>query len=102
MKIVIIGGTGIIGTKLASRLRQKGHEAVPAARRSGVNAITGEGLDKVLSGAEIVVDVANSPSFEDRAVLAFFETSGRNLLAAEAAAKVQHHVALSVVGADRH
>jgi uncharacterized protein YbjT (DUF2867 family) len=101
MKIVVIGGTGLIGTKLASRLHQKGHEVVAAARSTGVNAITGEGLDKVLSGAEIVVDVANSPSFEDRAVLAFFETSGRNLLAAEAAAKVRHHVALSVVGADR-
>ena len=101
MKIVVIGGTGLIGTKLASKLRQKGHEVVPAARSTGVNAITGEGLDKALSGAEIVVDVANSPSFEDRAVLTFFETSGHNLLAAEAAAKVQHHVALSVVGADR-
>ena len=101
MKIVVIGGTGLIGTKLASKLRQSGHEVVPAARSTGVNAITGEGLDKVLSGAEIVVDVANSPSFEDRAVLTFFETSGRNLLTAEAAAKVQHHVALSVVGADR-
>jgi uncharacterized protein YbjT (DUF2867 family) len=101
MKIVVIGGTGLIGTKLASRLRQKGHEIVPAAPSTGVNAITGEGLDKALSGAEIVVDVANSPSFEQRAVLTFFETAGRNLLAAEAAAKVRHHVALSVVGADR-
>jgi uncharacterized protein YbjT (DUF2867 family) len=101
MKIVIIGGTGLIGTKLASRLSQKGHEVIPAAPSTGVNTITGEGLDKALSGAEIVVDVANSPSFEDRAVLAFFETSGRNLLAAEAAAKVRHHVALSVVGSDR-
>jgi uncharacterized protein YbjT (DUF2867 family) len=101
MKIVVIGGTGLIGTKLASRLRQQGHDVIPAARSTGVNAITGEGLDQVLSGAEIVVDVANSPSFEDRAVLTFFETSGRNLLAAEAAAKVRHHVALSVVGTDR-
>jgi uncharacterized protein YbjT (DUF2867 family) len=101
MKIVVIGGTGLIGTKLASRLRQKGHEIVPAAPSTGVNAITGEGLDKALSGAEIVVDVANSPSFEERAVLTFFETAGRNLLAAEAAARVRHHVALSVVGADR-
>jgi uncharacterized protein YbjT (DUF2867 family) len=101
MKIVVIGGTGLIGTKLASKLRQQGHEVVAAARSTGVDAITGEGLNKVLSSAEIVVDVANSPSFEDRAVLTFFETSGRNLLAAEAAAKVQHHVALSVVGADR-
>lgn len=101
MKIVVIGGTGLIGTKLASRLRQKGHEVIPAAPSTGVNTLTGEGLDKVLSGAEIVVDVANSPSFEDRAVLKFFETSGRNLLAAEAAAKVRKHVALSVVGTDR-
>jgi uncharacterized protein YbjT (DUF2867 family) len=101
MKIVIVGGTGLIGTKLAGKLRQKGHEVVPAAPSTGVNTITGEGLDKALSGAEIVVDVANSPSFEDRAVLTFFETSGRNLLAAEAAAKVRHHVALSVVGTDR-
>jgi uncharacterized protein YbjT (DUF2867 family) len=101
MKIVIIGGTGLIGTKLASKLRQKGHEVIPASPRTGVNTITGEGLEKALSGAEIVVDVANSPSFEDRAVLEFFETSGRNLLAAEAAAGVRHHVALSVVGTDR-
>ncbi|HZC97028.1 MAG TPA: SDR family oxidoreductase [Bradyrhizobium sp.] len=101
MKIVVIGGTGLIGTKLAGKLRQKGHEVIPAAPSTGVNTITGEGLDKVLSGAEIVVDVANSPSFEDRAVLKFLETSGRNLLAAEAAAKVQYHVALSVVGTDR-
>src|SRR5438874_8787090 len=101
MKIVVIGGTGLIGTKLAGKLRQKGHEVVPAAPSTGVNTITGDGLDKVLSGAEIVVDVANSPSFEDCAVLKFFETSGRNLLAAEAAAAVRHHVALSIVGDDR-
>ena len=101
MKIVIIGGTGLIGTKLASKLRQKGHEVIAASPSTGVNTITGEGLDRALSGAEIVVDVANSPSFEDRAVLKFFETSGRNLLAAEAAASVRHHVALSVVGVDR-
>jgi uncharacterized protein YbjT (DUF2867 family) len=101
MKIVIIGGTGLIGTKLASKLRQKGHEVVPAAPSTGVNTITGEGLDKALSGAEIVVDVANSPSFEDSAALKFFETSGRNLLAAEAAANVRYHVALSIVGTDR-
>jgi len=101
MKIVIIGGTGLIGAKLASRLRQKGHDVVPASPSTGVNTVTGEGLDKAVSGAEIVVDVANSPSFEDRAVLTFFETSGRNLLAAESAAKVRHHVALSVVGTDR-
>jgi uncharacterized protein YbjT (DUF2867 family) len=101
MKIVIIGGAGLIGTKLTSKLRQKGHEVIPASPRTGVNTITGEGLDQALSGAGIVVDVANSPSFEDRAVLKFFETSGRNLLAAEASAGVRHHVALSVVGTDR-
>jgi uncharacterized protein YbjT (DUF2867 family) len=101
MKIVVIGGTGLIGTKLANKLRQKGHEVIQAAPSTGVNTITGDGLDKVLSGAEIVVDVANSPSFEDRAVLTFFETSSRNLLAAEAAAKVRFHVALSIVGTDR-
>jgi uncharacterized protein YbjT (DUF2867 family) len=100
MKIVIIGGTGLIGTKVAGKLRRKGHEVVPAAPSTGVNTITGEGLDKALSGAEIVVDVANSPSFEDNAALKFFETSGRNLLAAEAAAKVRYHVALSIVGTD--
>ncbi|CCE04612.1 NmrA family protein [Bradyrhizobium sp. STM 3843] len=101
MKIVIIGGTGLIGTKLAGKLRQKGHDVVPASPRTSVNTITGEGLGMALSGAEIVVDVANSPSFEDSAALKFFETSGRNLLAAEAAAGVRHHVALSVVGTDR-
>jgi uncharacterized protein YbjT (DUF2867 family) len=101
MNIVVIGGTGLIGTKLASKLRQRGHDVVQAAPSRGVNAITGEGLDKALAGAEIVVDVANSPSFEDDAVLKFFESSSRNLLAAEAAAKVRHHVALSVVGTDR-
>jgi uncharacterized protein YbjT (DUF2867 family) len=101
MKIVIIGGTGLIGTKLAGKLRQKGHDVVPAAPSTGVNTITGEGVDKALAGAEIVVDVANSPSFEDSAALNFFETSGRNLLAAEAAAKVRYHVALSIVGTDR-
>ncbi len=101
MKIVIIGGSGLIGTKLANRLRQHGHEVVAASPASGVNTITREGVAEALFGAQVVVDVANSPSFEDRAVLEFFETSGRNLLAAEAAAGVQHHVALSVVGADR-
>jgi len=101
MKIVIIGGTGLIGTKLASRLREKGHDVLQASPSTGINAITGEGLDSALTDAEIVVDVANSPSFEDRAVLAFFDTSSRNLLAAEVAAKVRHHVALSVVGTDR-
>jgi uncharacterized protein YbjT (DUF2867 family) len=101
MKIVIIGGTGLIGTKLTGMLREKGHDVLQASSRTGVNAITGEGLDRALSGADVVVDVANSPSFEDRAVLAFFETSSRNLLAAEATAKVRHHVALSIVGTDR-
>jgi uncharacterized protein YbjT (DUF2867 family) len=101
MKIVVIGGSGLIGTKLVNRLRQKGHDVVAASPNSGVNTITGEGLAEALAGAQVVVDVANSPSFEDRAVLEFFETSGRNLLAAEAAAGVGHHVALSVVGTDR-
>src|SRR3982075_3066193 len=101
MKIVIIGGSGLIGKKLAKKLGQQGHEVVAASPTSGVNTITGEGLAKALAGAQVVVDVANSPSFEDTAVLNFFETSGRNLLAAEAAAGVGHHVALSVVGADR-
>jgi uncharacterized protein YbjT (DUF2867 family) len=101
MKIVVIGGSGLIGTKLVDKLRQHGHEVVAASPASGVNTITGEGLAEALAGAQVVVDVANSPSFEDRAVLEFFETSGRNLLAAEAAAGVRHHVALSVVGADR-
>lgn len=101
MKIVVIGGTGLIGTKLVNKLRQLGHEVVAASPRSGINTITGEGLAEALAGAQVVVDVANSPSFEDKAVLEFFETSGRNLLAAEATAGVGHHVALSVVGADR-
>jgi uncharacterized protein YbjT (DUF2867 family) len=101
MKIVVIGGSGLIGTNLVNRLRQRGHEVVAASPASGVNTITGEGLAKALAGAQVVVDVANSPSFEDKAVLEFFETSGRNLLAAEAAAGVRHHVALSIVGTDR-
>jgi uncharacterized protein YbjT (DUF2867 family) len=101
MKIVVIGGGCLIGTKLVSRLRQNGHEVVAASPNSGVNTITGEGLSEVLAGAQVVVDVANSPSFEDKAVLEFFETSGRNLLAAERTAGVGHHVALSVVGTDR-
>jgi uncharacterized protein YbjT (DUF2867 family) len=101
MKIVVIGGSGLIGTKLVNRLRQQGHEVVAASPNSGVNTFTGEGLPNALAGAQVVVDVANSPSFEDKAVLEFFETSGRNLLAAEAAAGVSHHVALSVVGTDR-
>ncbi len=101
MKIVVIGGSGLIGSKLVSRLQAAGHEALAASPNSGVNTLTGEGLAEALARADVVVDVANSPSFEDGAVLAFFETSSRNLLAAEAAAGVRHHVALSVVGTDR-
>jgi uncharacterized protein YbjT (DUF2867 family) len=101
MKIVVIGGSGLIGKKLVNNLRQLGHEAVAASPSSGINTITGEGLAEALAGTQVVVDVANSPSFEDKAVLEFFETSGRNLLAAEAIAGVGHHVALSVVNADR-
>src|SRR3954466_16154712 len=101
MKVVIIGGTGLIGSKTAAILRQSGHEVVAAAPSTGVNSITGEGLSQALAGTQVVVDLANSPSFEDRAVLEFFETSGRNLLAAEAEAGVGHHVALSIVGTDR-
>jgi uncharacterized protein YbjT (DUF2867 family) len=101
MKIVVIGGTGLIGSKLVGRLRQRGHEALAASPNTGVNTITGEGLDAALAGADIVVDVANSPSFADQAVLDFFQTSGRNLLAAAARAGVRHHVALSVVGTER-
>ncbi len=101
MKIVVIGGTGLIGSKLVKLLTARGHQAVAASPNTGVNTLTGEGLAQALAGAQVVVDVANSPSFEDKAVLDFFETSGRNLLAAEAAAGVQHHVALSVVGTER-
>jgi uncharacterized protein YbjT (DUF2867 family) len=101
MKIVIIGGSGLIGSKTLARLRAKGHEVIAASPSSGVNTITGEGLADVLAGAQVVLDLANSPSFENKAVLEFFETSGRNLLAAEAAAGVSHHIALSVVGSDR-
>ena len=101
MKIVIVGGTGLIGSKLVSKLRERGHEAVAAAPNTGVNSITGEGLADALKGASAVVDVTNSPSWEDAAVLKFFETSTRNLLTSEAAAGVGHHVALSVVGTDR-
>lgn len=101
MKIVVIGGSGLIGSKLVNILRARGHEVLPASPASGVNTITGEGLARALAGADVVVDVANSPSFEDQAVMEFFQTSGRNLLAAAAAAGVRHHVALSVVGADR-
>ncbi|AMV48874.1 SDR family oxidoreductase [Paraburkholderia caribensis] len=101
MKIVIIGGTGLIGSKTAAILRQAGHEVVAASPRSGVNTITGEGLNACLTGAQVVIDLSNSPSFEDKAVLEFFETSARNLRTAEAQAGVQHHVALSIVGTDR-
>jgi len=101
MKIVVIGGTGLIGSKLIALLVQRGHEAVAASPNTGVNTLTGEGLAEVLAGARIVVDVANSPSFEDAAVMSFFQVSGRNLLAAETAAGVRHHVALSVVGTER-
>ena len=101
MKIVVIGGTGLIGSKLVAVLRQRGQEVLAASPDSGVNTLTGEGLPAALAGAQVVVDVANSPSFEDAAVMNFFQTAGRNLLAAEAEAGVRHHVALSVVGADR-
>lgn len=101
MKIVVIGGTGLIGSKLVKKLREHGHEAIAASPASGVNTLTGEGLAEVMKGASVVVDVSNSPSWEDSAVLKFFETSTRNLLASEAAAGVGHHVALSVVGTDR-
>jgi uncharacterized protein YbjT (DUF2867 family) len=101
MKIVVIGGSGLIGSKVVSNLREHGHEAVAASPGSGVNTLTGDGLAEALEGAAVVVDVSNSPSFEDAAVLEFFETSTRNLLAAEAAAGVRHHVALSVLGTER-
>src|SRR6187551_1225819 len=101
MKLVIIGGTGLIGSKLVTKLREHGHEAVAASPDTGVNTLTGEGLADALRGAAVAVDVSNSPSFEDAAVLSFFETSTRNLLAAEKAAGVGHHVALSIVGIDR-
>ena len=101
MRIVVIGGSGLIGTKLVNKLREHGHEAVAASPASGVDTLTGAGLAEAVAGTQVVVDVTNSPSFEDAAVLKFFETSTRNLLSAEAAAGVRHHVALSVVGADR-
>ncbi len=101
MKVVVIGGTGLIGSKLVTKLVEHGHEAVPAAPNTGVNTLTGEGLAEALAGADVVVDVSNSPSFEDVAVMQFFETSTRNILDAEAAAGVGHHVALSVVGTER-
>ena len=101
MKIVVIGGTGLIGSKTVAILRKGGHEVVAASPNSGVNTITGEGVKEAVTGAQVVIDLANSPSFEDKAVLEFFQTSGRNLFAAETAAGVRHHVALSIVGTDR-
>src|SRR5213075_2921715 len=101
MKILVIGGTGRIGSKVVAILRHGGHEVVAASPNTGVNAITGEGVKEAVAGTQVVIDLANSPSFEDRAVLEFFETSGRNLLPAEAAAGVRHHVALSIVAVDR-
>ena len=101
MKIVVIGGSGLIGTKLVNKLRASGHEVLPASPSSGVDILTGKGLDQALAGAQVLVNVANSPSFEDKAVMDFFQTSGRIIHAAEAAAGVKHHVALSVVGTER-
>ncbi len=101
MKIVVIGGTGLIGAKATAILRQGGHEVVAASRKNGVDAVTGKGLKDAMTGAAVVLDLANSPSFEDKAVMEFFETTSRNLLAAEATAGVRHHVALSIVGTDR-
>jgi len=101
MTIVVIGGTGLIGSKTVAILRQGGHEVIAASPNSGVNTITGEGVKEAVAGAQVVIDLANSPSFEDKAVLEFFETAGRNLLPAEAAASVRHHVALSIVAVDR-
>ena len=101
MKIVVIGGTGLIGSKAVPILRQGGHEVVAGSPKSGINSITGEGLTEAMAGAQVVIDLANAPSWEDQAVLEFFETSGRNLLAAEAAAGIRLHVALSIVGTDR-
>src|SRR5262245_62250269 len=101
MKIVVIGGTGLIGSKTVAILRQRSHEVVAASPNTGINTITGAGLKQAVAGTQVVIDLANSPSFEDKAVLEFFETSGRNLLAAEAGAGVRHHIALSIVGTDR-
>jgi uncharacterized protein YbjT (DUF2867 family) len=101
MKIVVIGGTGLIGSKTVEILREGGHEVVAASPKSGINSLTGEGLKEALADARVVIELANSPSFEDKAVLEFFETAGRNLLAAETAAGVRHHIALSIVGTDR-
>src|SRR5262245_35157127 len=101
MKIVVIGGTGLIGSKVAKKLGRKGHEAIAAAPNTGVNALTGEGLTEALAGAQVVVDVANSPSFDATPAMDFFQTAGRNLTAAEVTAGIKHHVTLSVVGTDR-
>ncbi len=101
MKIVVIGGTGLIGSKVVEKLKRKGHEVIAAAPSTGVNTITGEGLAEALAGAQVVVDVANSPSFEDKAAMDFFQTAGKNLTAAEVDAGIEHHVALSVVGTER-
>lgn len=101
MKVVVIGGTGLIGSKVVEKLKQRGHDAIAAAPNTGVDTLTGKGLDEALAGAEVLVDVSNSPSFEDQAAMDFFETSGRNMMAAEHKAGVRHHVALSVVGTDR-
>ena len=101
MKIVVVGGTGLIGSKVVEKLKQKGHQAIAAAPNTGVNTITGEGVAHALVGAQVVVDVSNSPSFDDQAAMDFFQTSGKNLIAAEVNAGIQHHVALSVVGTER-
>lgn len=101
MKIVVIGGTGLIGTKVVAQLRQKGHQVIAASPATGINTITGEGLAEAMNSTDVVIDLANSPSFEDKAVMDFFETAGHNLLAAEINAGVKHHVALSIVGVDR-
>src|SRR5690348_13918677 len=100
MKIVVIGGSGLIGSKVVARLRQAGHQVIAASPATGINTITGEGLAEAINGTDVVIDLANSPSFEDKAVLEFFQTAGRNLLAAEINAGVKHHVALSIVGVD--
>ena len=100
MKIVVIGGSGLIGTKVVSKLRQKGHQVIAASPATGINTITGEGLAEAMKDTDVVIDLANSPSFEDKAVMEFFQTAGRNLLAAEINAGVKHHVALSIVGVD--
>src|SRR4051794_24057180 len=101
MKILVIGGSGLIGSKLCRKLAERGHQVVPASPRSGVNTVTGDGLADAMTGAEIVVDVSNAPSWEDAAVMSFFDASTRNLLAAEGKAGVRHHVALSIVGTER-